>query len=293
MVDEQPASAPRGGSEASAYRFVRRRHVIALVAVGILAVVLAWALLPLRGAHGPMRQVQWQQNGKGRCSVQEGRNKAFSFDGFGDRVFVPDAPEFHFGADEDFSVAAWIKAYPAPSRFAQRLGAWITAHPAAARLVPRRLDAWIRIHSLDNDFGVMPIVDKHQTPDIVSAVGFLFYLDSGRLGCMLSDSLAAEHRAIFVSTGPNLLDGHWHHIALTLERTSVTGGKLYVDGQQVFVFDPTGQAGDLSNSEPLRIGNHANPNLKCFFKGTIAGVTFDRRALTADEIAASHRAGRP
>jgi len=66
-----------------------------------------------------------------------------------------------------------------------------------------------------------------------------------------------------------------------------------VDGKQVLMLDPTAQAGDLSNSDPLRIGNHSNPNLRCFFKGTISGVTLHREVLGTDEIASHYRAGRP
>ena len=76
---------------------------------------------------------------------------------------------------------------------------------------------------------------------------------------------------------------------MSVERASVSGGKLYVDGRQVLVFDPTRQAGDLSNSEPLRIGNHANPGLRCVFKGVIGDVKLHRRALSAEEVAAALR----
>jgi len=62
--------------------------------------------------------------------------------------------------------------------------------------------------------------------------------------------------------------------------------------ERVLVFHPTAQAGDLSNLEPLRIGNHSNPNLRCFFKGAITGVALPRRVLSAEQISASYRAGR-
>ncbi len=295
MVDEQPSSVPRGAPRASAFGFIRRRVVISQVSVVILGVALTCALLlTLRGTKISVRQVQCQEETKGRWSVKEGHNRTFKFSGFGDRVFAPNAPEFNFGASQDFSIEAWIKAYPAASKSAQRVTGWVNAHPMVSRFVPKKLAVWIAARAADNDFGVMPIVDKHQTRSTVECVGFQFYLDHGRVACQLS---APPMRPLgfqnFVSPAPNLHDGRWHHVAVTVERNSAKGGKLYVDGQSVLTFDPTNQAGDLSNTEPLRIGNHANPSLKCFFEGTIGGVTLDHRALSAHEIAVSYRRGRP
>jgi len=264
-----------------------------VASVTILTVLLASLLLP-RETRRSVRQVQCQEEKQGRWSVKEGSNAAFEFVGFGDRVFVTNAPELNFVASQDFSIEAWIKAYPVASKNARKVAAWLTAHPGAARILPRRFSAWIAARTADNDFGVMPIVDKHHPTSTIEAVGFQLYLDHGRLACQLS---AAPSRPLgfqnFVSPSPNLHDGRWHHVVATVERNSAQGGRLYVDGQPVLTFDPTRQAGDLSNEEPLRIGNHANPSLKCYFKGTITGVTIIRRSLATNEIAANHRAGRP
>ncbi len=253
--------------------------------------VLAGAAVfwPLTGSNEP----SWRQAATGEILIQSGpRTSVFTL-GVGDRLRVPDAPEFHVGAGQDFSLAAWIEPLPITVGVARELAGWFGRHPTAARLVPTPLANWIQTHSVENAFGVTPIVDKHQTPNIVSAVGFLFYLDHGRLACLLSDSLLPEHRAVFAAAGPDLVDGRWHHVALTVQRHVVTGGKLYVDGRAVLTFDPTHQAGDLSNAEPLRLGNHANPSLSCFFRGRIGGLALYRRALTADEITARCQAGPP
>jgi hypothetical protein len=234
---------------------------------------------------------QWRQAGNDRYAVEREGNTAFGFDGLSNRVLVPDAPAFHFGSNQDLSVEAWIKAYPPVSKWALRMASWSTAHPVTVPWM-QRLERALMIFPRPNDFGVMPIVDKHHTSNIVSAVGFLFYLDSGRLGCMISDSLTPDHRAVFVAPGPNLQDGHWHYVVLSLERPSHTGGNLYVDGKLVLTFDPTRQAGDLSNTEPLRIGNHANPALRCFLYGVIDHVALYRHALQAKEIDAAFREGR-
>ncbi|HEX9047819.1 MAG TPA: LamG-like jellyroll fold domain-containing protein, partial [Verrucomicrobiae bacterium] len=42
--------------------------------------------------------------------------------------------------------------------------------------------------------------------------------------------------------------------------------------------------GDLSNSEPLRIGNHPMDGLPCFLKGMIDEVSIYNRALSAAEV---------
>jgi Concanavalin A-like lectin/glucanases superfamily len=257
---------------------------------GLMLAALAWGNRPPQAV-----QAEWQEEGNGRYVITEGASRIFKFDGLGgNRVFVPDAPAFDFGANQDFSVEAWIKAYPSSSDLACALNRWLQAHSAALRFTPRPIAAWINAHSAENAFGVTPIVDKHQTPSTVEAVGFQLYLDHGRLACQLAEPpmrpLGFQN---FVSPGPDLQDGQWHHVAMTVERSRPGGGKLYVDGRAALVFDPTRQSGDLSNSEPVRIGNHADPNLRCFFKGLIGNVALCRRALSAEEVAASFRAGRP
>lgn len=265
--------------------------LVALVAIGLVGGTLMLIWLPVRAQ---IRQAAWQAAGQGSYAIRAGRETVFSFDGLRDRVLVPDAPEFHFGSNQNFSVEAWIRAYPAPSRLAQRLQRLLAAHPSFARFAPRRMAAWVQTRARDNDFGVMPIVDKHQTPSFIEAVGFQFYLDHGRLAIQLACApMRPLAFANYVSSGPNLQDGRWHHVAASIRRLSATGGKLYVDGREVFTFDPTQQAGDLSNAEPLRIGNHADPSLYCFFKGAIDAVVLYDRAVSAEEIAATFRAGRP
>ena len=293
IADEQPSSGDRVNSGANDPRRIRRRALIALL--GVLAICLAFSgvLLLTRGSKVSVRQAELQAEGNGRWLVKQGDNRVFTFRGLGDRVFVPNAPEFNFGAGQDFSVEAWIKAYPAASRSAQQTAAWISAHPSVSKFVPRRLAQEIAARAADNDFGVMPIVDKHHPRSTIEAVGYQLYLDHGRLACQLAGPpMRPMGFQNFVSPAPNLHDGRWHHVVLTVERNSATGGKLYVDGRLMLTFDPTGHAGDLSNVEPLRIGNHANPSLRCYFKGSIQGVLFERRARQASEIAASHRAGR-
>ena len=266
---------------------------IALLILALFATAFVALLLP-HSKPAALRQAQWQAVGPDGYQIIAGLEKTFDFDGSGNRVVVSDAPAFHFSTNQDFSVEAWIRAYPVYSRAAQWLISFIGGYPKLAQLTPKSLAGWLSTHSLDNEFGVTPVVDKHLTTSTIQSVGFQLYLDSGRVACQLS---AAPMRQLafqnFVSTGPNLQDGRWHHIALSVVRDGPNGGKLFVDGRLVYGFDPTRQNGDLSNDVPLRIGNHSNPGLRCRFKGTIGNVALYRHALSDQEIAAAYRAGHP
>ncbi|HEX5218115.1 MAG TPA: LamG-like jellyroll fold domain-containing protein [Verrucomicrobiae bacterium] len=180
--------------------------------------------------------------------------QAFSFDGVDDRVVVADEPLLNITNNQDFSIEAWIRAFPSFT-----------------------------------DFGVMSIAGKRYSPDLFVAIGYELYLQDGRLACQISPS--GEPMNGFVAEGPDLQDGKFHHVALTMNRQSSDGGKLYVDGEVVLTFDPTSMTGDLSNPEPLRIGNHPDLSLNCFFNGLIDEVAVYRRALTSTEVQSIYGAG--
>ncbi len=270
---------------------VRGRFIVVFVVLAVVWVAVGLLFLPGGKPKSRSRQAEWQTQTEGGYAIVSGRERSFRFDGIGDRVFVPDAPAFHFGTN-DFSVEAWIKAYPPSSKLARQLSVWIARHPALAKAMPARLRSWISTHAAGNDFDVATIVGKQLTTSSIESLGFQFHLYLGRLCCQLS---AAPMRPLsfqdFISAGPNLYDRRWHHVAMSVERNSTTGGKLYVDGAVVLIFDPTRQTGDLSSNEPLRIGNHANPNLRCFYKGNVADVVVYVRTLRPDEVAASYRKG--
>jgi len=173
--------------------------------------------------------------------------QAFDFNGIDGRVTVADAPALDVSTN-DFSIEAWIR--PLPS---------IT------------------------DFGIMTIVCKRVAPDIFHSLGYEFALGNGQLQLRISTSLAGDGE-VWGPAGPDLRDGQFHHVAMSVARNSPTGGCFYVDGQVVLTFDPTGQAGSLSIPEPLRIGNHATSWFNGFFKGQIDEVSLYARALAASEV---------
>lgn len=170
---------------------------------------------------------------------------------------VPDAPELNFGPGADFSIEAWIR-------------------PLAAETM----------------YGVMSIVDKRQASDqsMQRSHGYALGLRNGKLGFLMSDSREAPHMN-WEQNGPDLRDGAWHHVAVTVERASIGGVKLYVDGQRVATFDPRPARGDLSTEEPLLIGMHASyPWFQGNFRGGIDEVSLYKRALSPAEIQAIYKA---
>src|SRR5258706_7319331 len=210
--------------------------------------------------------------------VSTPNGSAWSFDGKCAAILVADAPALHFGAGQNFSVLARIQ-------------------PQAN----------------NNSFGVNSIVEKRQVSGVAAALGFSLHLEYGFLACQLAPTpptrwtfsdftspkrfkAAWQRRKSpgpvyrFISSAPLLTYGKTHLVALTVDRRSTTGGKLFVDGAVVTTFDPTKIPGNLSNTQPLIIGNHPDSSLQCGFKGVIQQVCLYKRALSPDEIA---RAGRP
>jgi hypothetical protein len=199
----------------------------------------------------------------------------FSFDGSGGRGLVTNSSRLNFRAKQDFSLTARIRPLRA-----------------------------------DTPFGVMSIVDKRQVNGISAALGYALHLEDGRLACQLAPrgrwplkladftsptrikavwqrrkTLVPLKFARFISAGPDLRDGQFHDVALTVERLSPTGGKLYVDGEVVLTFDPTKHAASLVNPAPLLIGGHADSTLNCGFQGQIGDVRLYSRALSPAEVA--------
>src|SRR5437879_7396405 len=101
---------------------------VIVAGLAVLAMVLGlFALMSLNSgvSSGQVRMAEWQEEVPGRYTIQLKRKHVFHFDGRSDRVLVADAPAFHFGTNQDFSVEAWIKAYPPYWQWALRLRVWL------------------------------------------------------------------------------------------------------------------------------------------------------------------------
>lgn len=173
------------------------------------------------------------------------------FDGKENHISVPNKPELNFGAGQDFSIEGWIKPLRPPPYPTQ---------------------------------DIMTVVGKRYSPNSTVAVGYELYLSGGKVSFQLANTLNTIRN--FSSAGPDLRDGKFHHVAVTVQKNSRTGLQFYVDGRRIATFDPTVVPGDLSNTSPLRIGNHPDPAYQCFFHGEIKNVAVFNRALSASEIKA-------
>lgn len=205
------------------------------------------------------------------------KGTALSFDGVDGSVSVPDAPEMAMRTGQNLSLTAWIQP----------------------------------LHA-DTSFGIMSIVDKRKVGGILTARGFCLNLTDGRLACQIAppvgfhltkatllapktwvplwkgrNAMVQVAPFISIAPGPDLRDGQFHHVALTLDRHSTNGGKLFVDGRRVLTFDATKSNGNLANSEPLLIGTHPDTTLHAGFKGLIEDVRLYSRALSQAEIEAA------
>jgi hypothetical protein len=147
------------------------------------------------------------------------------------------------------------------------------------------IETWIKAQ--ENDV-VMSIAGKRHTPDSSTATGYELFLIYGSPGFQLATPERAEN---YIDWGSDLLDGGWHHLAVTLDRSATNGGTLYVNGTPTLYFDAAEVSGSLSNAAPFRIGVHPETGFNGWFKGMIDEPTVYRRALSGAEITALYVAG--
>jgi len=188
--------------------------------------------------------------------------RAFRLNALGDCVRVSPATSLNFGtafvSGGDLSIDAWIFVTPAQSNYTAT---------------------------------VLPIVDKRALPNgplAPDATGYFLFLYNGRLAFQLGDGMSSNY--ISSSLSPDLLTGGWHHVAVTVDRNSATGGNLYVDGVPVLAFDPTSRPMSLANNAPLLIGRHAASSEPSFI-GLIDEVEIFSRPLSPQEVWGIFNAG--
>jgi hypothetical protein len=138
------------------------------------------------------------------------------------------------------------------------------------------IDAWVKT---TDSTSVLNIVDK-RTGTASNPVGYSLFISSGKLAFQMGDGQATLNHS---SSAPSVSDGKWHFVAVTVERKNTTGGKLYVDGNLIFTFDPTTRPGSITNTAPLFIGQrHISSATQ--FKGQIDEVEIFNGVLSAGEV---------
>lgn len=143
------------------------------------------------------------------------------------------------------------------------------------------IDAWVRTSA----GGFQPLLEKRE----IGSAGYGLFLVDGHPGFLLSDGLAS---ASFIATaGPDVADGQWHHVAVTVDRDAP--GRLYVDSIPVLVFDPTSVSGDVSNNADLLLARTTDDPAvpAAFFTGDLDEVDCFRFVLSEEEVDGIFSAG--
>jgi hypothetical protein len=140
------------------------------------------------------------------------------------------------------------------------------------------IDAWIRANA--GGPTTQTLLDKRVNPG--SPQGYSVFLYKGILAIQIADGVSWQN---YYGTTPDLRDGLWHFIAVTVARCTndVNAGTLYVDGNVVYTFtDP--HTGDLNNSANLYISCR-NPAFGTnYYSGCMDELEIFKRALTPLEI---------
>lgn len=151
------------------------------------------------------------------------------------------------------------------------------------------IDAWIQT---SNASTTQAIVDKRSGDNVSVFTGYHLFTFQGNLGVQLADGLGGGITATNFVSATNVANGAFHHVAVTVDRDSATGGNLYVDGVSVLTFDPTGRPGSLTNTAELRFGrNCPNTLADNFFNGVIDEVELFNVALSATDVQSIFNAG--
>ena len=119
-------------------------------------------------------------------------------------------------------------------------------------------------------------------------VGYHVFLYKGNVGLQLADSGGYRN----FGSSAFVADSHWHHFAVTVDRTQHAGVLLYLDGVLTSpTGDPTSRPGSLSNTVPLTLGNRSAGLSDAFFLGQLDEVELFNRVLGPAEVAAIAGAG--
>jgi hypothetical protein len=184
---------------------------------------------------------------------------ALCFNGVTDYVLVPDQAEIDF------------------------IGSCISGTNGAESFT---IDTWIRATA--NGPGQQTVLDKRVNVN-TAPQGYELFLYYGKLGFQIADGAGYGN---YIAPAPDLRDGQWHFIAVTVARCGTNGnaGTLYVDNNAVLTFlDP--RTGDLNNTASLAIGLPDPYYGFSYYSGCLDELEIFKRVLAPQELQSIFNAG--
>jgi hypothetical protein len=150
------------------------------------------------------------------------------------------------------------------------------------------VEAWIRSVSTPGRIqAIMSRWDFPSTDDSARSFELLLTPD-GRLQWS-TDETSAQRPSELVASMPQLLDGSFHHVAATWDRSAFT---LYVDGLLVGTKPSQGGTLNPTSSVAFQLGGELTSiGTPFYFNGSIDEPAIYGRALSGSEIAAIYNAG--
>ncbi|NJK73318.1 MAG: CHAT domain-containing protein [Microcoleus sp. SU_5_6] len=147
--------------------------------------------------------------------------------------------------------------------------------------------AWIRTE----DYGIVKIIDK-RIENSGPVRGWSLFIYQSRINLQMADEKFANNcyhrgRKEFPSL-PVISDDRWHHVAITVDRDLVDGGRCYVDGKEVsYRFKP--MEGSLNSDRmPLTIGRRSD-SFGGIFRGNIGDIRLYKKVISATEVESIYR----
>jgi len=141
-------------------------------------------------------------------------------------------------------------------------------------------NVWFRADQ--EGMGTQVIFDKRYEAEYVQ--GLTLYIYGGNLGFQLADG---DGWTNYVSDTP-VLDGRWHMATVTVERQNPQGGRMYLDQELVYTFNPTGRTGSLDNVMPLYLGQRSSSD-SGYFLGDVQQFNFYDCLLSPRQIQMLYR----
>ncbi|MFC1550911.1 LamG domain-containing protein, partial [Candidatus Neomarinimicrobiota bacterium] len=181
-------------------------------------------------------------------------NQAFSFDGLGDYVDVPNNPSLDFGSNQDFTLSAWFKAEPDQADWQ---GTILSKLSEGDDNTKRKYGYSLMVRGLSDA------------------------TNEGKVGFWMGDGLnnGQTFKLYSICTYD---DNEWHQVVLTADRDDMA--TLYVDGNLVNQADISAYASvNQASGTNFEIGRET-PFDMYYFKGLIDETAIYSRALSPTEV---------